>query len=392
MKPFSEKKERKQSAEGHPLFGRRVFLRAAGGLSLLALPLTALPFPALARENAMDLCMAGQDAIASGDFAGAVGPLAKAVSLEPENDWCWGLLGRAYHGLKKIPEAVAAFRKAADLNPSDTYSRMMLEMLTQRPVARQEKPQKPMTALELEAEKEERLIAQRLSASSGLSYQVRRVVIDPGHGGFDPGAVGKGGLKEKDVALDIALALAEILEAGSSVQTRLTRTGDYYVALSDRTAAANQFRADLFVSIHINAAEKRAARGFETYYCSRKASTKEAERVAAFENTVVKYDNPAASEPGFQIDLEAMLLGMEQELYWKKSGTFAETFQKRSESALPFESRGVQSANFFVLRRAKMPAILLEAGFISNPENESWLARPEFRRKIAMAFAKGFAA
>lgn len=379
-----------KKAAGSRILTRRSFLRTAGALALG--PGLLLPRGALAQESAMDLCIAGQDAIASGDFAHAVPLLSKAVAMEPGNDWCWGLLGRAYNGLGKAPEAVASFRRAADLNPEDTYSRMMLERLTQRPVARLQKPEKPKTDLERAAEEEERLMARKLSAGEGLDYQVRRVVIDAGHGGFDPGAVGKGGLKEKDVALDIALALEKILDRERKITSHLTRTGDYYMALSDRTACANQFRADLFISIHINAAENRAAKGSETYFCSRTASSKEAQRVAAFENTVVKYDDPAASQPGYNIDLEGMLLALEQEIYWKRSGDFAKKFQERSREALPFKNRGVNSANFFVLRRAKMPAILLEAGFISNPENEAWLAKPDFRHKIALAFAKGFAA
>lgn len=95
-----------------------------------------------------------------------------------------------------------------------------------------------------------------------MQYQMRRVVIDPGHGGFDSGAVGPSGLKEADVNLQIGKMLAEMLNSKGNIQAFMTRRGDYFVPLSERTVVANQYRADLFVSVHINANESRAANGW----------------------------------------------------------------------------------------------------------------------------------
>jgi len=213
-------------------------------------------------------------------------------------------------------------------------------------------------------------------------------VIDLGHGGFDSGAVGPSGLKEKDVTLDLARRVKQSISEKGKIKCFLTRTGDYYIPLSDRTVIANQYQADLFVGIHINANKNRKAHGCETYYCSETASSKEAARVAALENAVLKYDEPFKKRPGY-IDIEEILFNLERRLYWEESGKFAGTFQNHFEQALPFKSRGVHSANFFVLRRAKMPSILLETGFISNYDEEAALKKDLIRDKIAAAVVRG---
>jgi N-acetylmuramoyl-L-alanine amidase len=178
------------------------------------------------------------------------------------------------------------------------------------------------------------------------------------------------------------------LKAEGRVKSFLTRTGDYYVPLSARTVTANQFQADLFISIHINANEKRSPHGSETYYCSEKASSAEARKVAALENSVLKFDEPYKKIPGY-INIEEILLKFEQQLYWNESGKFAKTFQERFKQKLPLKSRGVHSANFYVLRRTKMPSILLETGFVSNADDEAKLKQPRFRYQIAEAVARG---
>lgn len=339
-------------------------------------------------KGALDYALEGQDLIQQEDFAGAVTVLKKAVALDPNSDWSHGLLGRAYHHIGQSAEAVAEFRKAIRLNPADTYSRMMIDQITQKPIPRLEKEKRPLTPLEEAANREDAARLKTLEAEQGLDYQVNRVVIDAGHGGFDSGAVGLKGLKEKDVTLDLAKRLHGKLKRNGNIKSFLTRTGDYYVPLSARTVTANQFQADLFISLHINANKNRKPRGAETYFCSEKASSAEAEKVAALENAAIKYDEPYKKKPGF-IDIEEFLFRFEQKLNWSESGLFAGAFQERIEKQLPFKSRGVHSANFYVLRRAKMPAILLETGFISNPDNEAMLREPAFRGKIADAIARG---
>jgi N-acetylmuramoyl-L-alanine amidase len=339
-------------------------------------------------KSAFDYALEGQNLISAKRFSEARDVLMEAVRLDPKSDWAHGLLGRAHYELDQRAEAVASFREAVRLNPADTYSRMMIEIITQKPITKQEKPQRPLTPLEKKAKAEQEVMLGKLTTEGGLAYQVKRVVIDPGHGGFDSGAVGPTGLKEKDVALDIAQRVNQRISEIGVIKSFLTRTGDYYIPLSDRTVIANQYQADLFVSIHINANENRKAHGCETYYCSETASSKEAATVAAFENAVAKYDEPFKKRADY-IDIEQILFNFERRLYWEESGRFAGTFQDRFKQALPFRSRGVHSANFFVLRRAKMPSILLETGFISNHGEEAELKKASTRDNIAAAVVRG---
>lgn len=368
-----------------PTFDRRQALKilaaAAGGMVYPSL---------LAAKSAFDLALEGQERIQEGDFAAAVRLLTEAVRLEPENDWAFGLLGRAYYGMGKPAAAVDAFREALRLQPGDTYSRMMIDRLTQKPLPVEGKAPDDFPDLQQSARVEEQQMASRLEAGPASGYGVRRVVIDPGHGGFDSGAVGAGGLREKDVTLDLGIRLHERLAREGRIRSFLTRTGDYFVPLGGRTSAANQFRADLLVSLHINASPERAPGGAETYFCAEKASSAEAARVAETENAVLRYDEPYKRRPGF-IDIEEILFRFERQLYWDQSARFAGTFQERFKRDLPLKNRGVHSANFYVLRRAKMPAILLETGFISNSEEEARLRSPEFRASVVDAIARGFA-
>ena len=367
---------------------RRSFLRALGKSFIGTSGLLLYPGGVAWGKSGFDYALEGQNLIAVKRFAEAKDVLQEAVRLDPKSDWAHGLLGRAHHGLGQRGEAVSAFREAVRLNPSDTYSRMMIEIITQKPIDRPDKPVRPLTPLEKAAKAEEQAMLGQLRSDGGLAYQVKRVVIDAGHGGFDPGAVGPTGLKEKDVVLDLAQRVNQKISETGTSKSFLTRTGDYYIPLSDRTVIANQYQADLFVSIHINASENRKAHGCETYYCSEKASSKEAARVAAFENAVLKYDEPFKKTPGY-INVEEILFNFERRLYWEESGSFAGTFQDHFEQVLPFKSRGVHSANFFVLRRAKMPSILLETGFISNHDEEAKLKGTAFREEIAAAVVRG---
>lgn len=348
---------------------RRAFINFCGKGFLVALVLGLCPrsvWGATALECAFD----GQNFIQGGEYAKAVISLKEAVRLDPRNDWAYGLLGRAYQGLGKDAEALAAFREAVRLNPDDTYSRMMTEIIAQKPVPRLQKEEKPPSPLEKEAGQEEETMLNRLRSEEGLRYQVQRVVIDAGHGGFDPGAIGKSGLREKDITLDIAKRLQQKLEATEKKQAFLTRTDDYFVPLAERTIIANQYRADLFISVHINANPKQDPSGSETYFCSEQASSQEAARVAATENAVLKYDLPAKKKEGY-IDVEDILFRFERKLYWDESGKFAKRFQDGIKRSLPLQNRGIHSADFSVLRKARMPSILIETGFISNPGDEA---------------------
>jgi N-acetylmuramoyl-L-alanine amidase len=169
-----------------------------------------------------------------------------------------------------------------------------------------------------------------------------RIVIDPGHGGKDPGAIGQKGTKEKDITLKVAITVASLLQQ-AGIATKLTRTSDVFVELDDRAKIANSFGANYFVSIHCNSATDRSARGIETY-CYQ-----------------------------FGGDGEKLAQSIQDELI----------------KATGLTDRGVKAANFAVLRETKMPAVLTELAFISNPEEEKLLADTEFQDKCAMAIAKG---
>lgn len=216
-----------------------------------------------------------------------------------------------------------------------------------------------------------------LSSTGELDLRIRNIVIDPGHGGHDPGAVGKAGAKEKDITLLLGLKLAKAIEKQSSAKTYLTRTEDYYLNLSDRTTTANQYRADLFLSLHCNAAENRKARGSETFFCSDRASDKEAARVAAYENSFAEPEETQREES--PVNIEWVLFKLQRKLLWEDSSHLARQIQADLGRQLPVKDRGTKSAGFFVLRKAKMPSILVEAAFISNPQEEQLLSSQTFQ-------------
>ncbi|MDX1624248.1 MAG: N-acetylmuramoyl-L-alanine amidase [Gemmatimonadota bacterium] len=216
--------------------------------------------------------------------------------------------------------------------------------------------------------------------------EVWRIVVDPGHGGHDPGASGPGGTREKDVVLAIGKALKSALESREGVEVILTRDEDAFVKLGERTRMANDQRADLFVSIHANAAENPAAEGFETYFLSA-AKTEDARRVARMENAAIRYENPEI-DPASLDDLNFILWDLAQNEYLRESSVLAETIQRELDRRLSLESRGVKQAPFYVLNGAFMPAILFETAFITNPREESLLNDAAFRSRLVDGLAE----
>ena len=365
---------------------KRITRRRA--LSLCATGLAMLANPSLLRadEQALDHALAGQEYLSRGLYKQANASLAKAVSIEPTNEWAWGLLGRAKYELGDTSGALECFHRVLKLTPDDTLARMMIERITMHPRPRTKGLVEHNRELENAAREEERQILDtgngtERAGSERSTFQIRRIVLDAGHGGLDPGAVGPGGTQEKSLALDIVRRADVLFKKQGRFETFLTRTGDYFVPLASRTAAANQVCADLFLSFHINASEKASANGIETFFCSEEASSKEAERVALFENSVLRMDNRGRASRTW-LDIEDILFRYERKRYWKEGGRVAQGLQT-GFSSLPFEGRGVSSASFFVLRDARMPAVLLETGFISNPESEKLLNKVSTRQNIA---------
>ncbi|WP_305046620.1 N-acetylmuramoyl-L-alanine amidase [Geoalkalibacter sp.] len=212
---------------------------------------------------------------------------------------------------------------------------------------------------------------------------LRRIVVDPGHGGKDPGAVGPNGLLEKDVNLAMAKLLKAHLEKELGVEVHLTRDRDVYLSLQERTAIANRLDADLFISLHANASPNRGAYGTETYFLNL-ARSEQAAAVAARENgTTLK-------EVG---DLEAILFDLMANAKINESSRLASEIQKAlvsdlSRSFTNIKDLGVRQGPFHVLIGATMPSVLVEVAFISHPREEALLADRQFQDKSARAIAR----
>ncbi|NIQ39082.1 MAG: AMIN domain-containing protein [Proteobacteria bacterium] len=225
---------------------------------------------------------------------------------------------------------------------------------------------------------------QKPSLPQQLGLGIRRVVIDPGHGGKDPGAIGPGGLKEKNVVLKIAKKLERKLKNERGLEPVLTRRGDVFIPLDERTAIANTQKADLFVSIHANATRGRRTRGIETYVLNF-ATDEEAMELAALENAV---STKKLS------DLQYILYDLMRTAKIGESRTLAEHVQesvyrglKRKYSRI--RNLGVKEAPFYVLIGANMPCILVEVSFISNREEEKRLRDDRYLEEIADGISNG---
>lgn len=225
-----------------------------------------------------------------------------------------------------------------------------------------------------------------LSIAQQLGLGVRKIVIDPGHGGKDPGAIANG-LKEKDVVLELAKQLGKNLEQSLGYEVILTREDDSYLSLEERTAIANGNNADLFISLHINAHPASSVHGLETYFLNL-TSSKEAMRVAAFEN--------ATSELQMS-DLQDVLANIMKNSKIKESSRLARNVHTTLISGLddagfPLKDLGVKQAPFYVLIGAEMPAILIEVGFISNREEAKKLKNDKFLKSVATRTTQGIEA
>jgi N-acetylmuramoyl-L-alanine amidase len=218
-----------------------------------------------------------------------------------------------------------------------------------------------------------------------LGLKISRIVIDAGHGGHDTGTIGPTGLLEKDLCLDVALRLGNIIEQrlpGANVV--YTRSDDVFIPLERRTEIANEAKADLFISIHANSSRNHSARGVETYYLNLKGSP-EAMDVAAREN---------ATASGGIHELEDMVKKIARTEKVDESREFAadvqDTLTQRvQKSSRREKDRGVRKAPFVVLIGADMPSILTEISFLSNPSDEKLLKKPEYRQRIADGLYQG---
>lgn len=219
----------------------------------------------------------------------------------------------------------------------------------------------------------------------GTAGETRVVIIDPGHGGRDPGRVGPNGLREKDVALRIAMGLAERLR-GRGFEVYLTRSADTLVALDDRPRLANEWRrgrSAVFLSIHANAARSADVRGYETFFLS-EARTEDERRVAEMENAAVEYENNGSAATS---ELDAILNSLRNDFYMRASSDLAQVVQDGLAAVNDGPNRGVKRAGFRVLVGALMPAVLVEVAFLSNPSEAKLLETDAFRDRIVAGIA-----
>jgi len=223
-----------------------------------------------------------------------------------------------------------------------------------------------------------------LTSSVDLSQEKKKwkfdtIIIDPGHGGKDPGAVGYRGTKEKDIVLDVSKRLAKKIERNSKTKVILTREEDIFLRLQDRTKFANANEGDLFISIHTNAAEDRRASGFETFLIGPNKN-EAAVRVAARENAALELEGFSGKKLTNEDLIKATIA---QSAFAAKSEEFASLVQNEIKKRVQSKDRGVKQAGFYVLMGASMPNVLIELGFISNPNEEKKLNSSSYRDMLA---------
>ena len=270
-------------------------------------------------------------------------------------------------------------RIVLDLETMDDFSAYILDDPTKLVIdVNAKKPEKPL----------------RFDRHEKITMARKVLILDPGHGGHDPGAVGKRGLQEKDVVLDIALKVREILLKDENIEIVLTRDKDVFIPLPERSLVALQHKADLFVSIHANASPNRGARGIETYL-QNWTNEEEAIRVAARENYISEKRMKEKMAQYKNDDVGKILTDLNRDYKRDESIALAHYVQNSLYSNVAkvhakTMNLGVKQAMFFVLMGASMPpSILAEVSFISNPTEEKLLSNDTYRRLIAESIAAG---
>ncbi len=226
------------------------------------------------------------------------------------------------------------------------------------------------------------VLPDRLSSSGG---EKKKIFIDPGHGGKDPGGNRIFGMKEKDINLDIALKLYEMLSKHPEFETVITRKTDIFIPLNERSEMANKSSADLFISIHANASRNRKEGGFEIYFLSEKASDPWSAEVADYENSVISLEDDTKI-----YDSAALVLhSLAKNEYINEGSLLASYVAKNFEKKTPFKNRGIKQAAFYVLRGTYAPGILVETGFMTNSQDQKNMNNPKVRKNVAEAIYKG---
>ncbi len=210
---------------------------------------------------------------------------------------------------------------------------------------------------------------------------IKLVVIDPGHGGKDPGAIGPRGTKEKEIVLNVAKKLARKIRKKLKIRTILTRSHDVFIPLAERTEIANSHNADIFISIHTNASLNPKSRGVEVYFLSEDTSDKEAQAVANMENSVMAMEDRSHEKN----KVSRILWSLTMNQFMNESSELCGFTIRNAVNNTGLIHRGVKQAGFYVMRGARMPAVLIEIGFLSNKKEEKLLSRESFQEKMANA-------
>ncbi len=230
-----------------------------------------------------------------------------------------------------------------------------------------------------------------VNSQTGLG--INTIVIDPGHGGKDPGAISPNKNYEKTVVLKVSLLLGDLIKKSyPEVEVIYTRDDDRFIGLAKRAKIANEIGADLFISVHANAVDNSSANGFETWVLGLHKS-KAALEVAKFENSAIlmEENNEQTYSEFNPNDPDAYIaLSMRQNAFLDQSLILANAIQKDCQTKLGLRNRGVKQAGFMVLYRATMPAVLLELGFLSNPKDEKLLISQSGQLKLAKHIFEGF--
>jgi len=221
------------------------------------------------------------------------------------------------------------------------------------------------------------------SDETSQKWLIDTIVLDPGHGGRDPGAIGADGTREKDIVLDIALRLGRMLERDLGVKVIYTRKTDVFIPLHQRTKIANNVNGKLFISIHCNSHDNRRASGSETFLLAPRL-TEEAIRIAETENQVIRFEEnqeiyKELTGPQYIVAAAA------QSIFMKESEDLADMVEKHYVKKLGVTSRGIKQGGYYVLMGASMPNILTETGFISNRTELQKLKRASYRQQVADA-------
>jgi len=220
-------------------------------------------------------------------------------------------------------------------------------------------------------------------------WRLDTVVLDAGHGGKDGGAVGKYGTKEKNTVLDITKRVGSLLEKNTHINVMYTREEDVFVPLWKRTKIANEANGKLFVSIHLNSNPNRRVRGFETYLL-RPGKTDDAIEVASRENAVINMEEGKTRKKYNAMTGENLIMAtMAQSMFMKESEDLAAYIQEALDPLLDSPNRGLKQAGFYVLIGASMPNVLVEAGYISNPNEERKFKSAAYRQKVAKGIYSG---